>query len=150
MKNARFDNVKLRAFVSSKKEMIYPNETKAIFIGKSNMVLDLSKSVEEIVYSSGEDVTVMKFTGWRDVNLTDIYEGDLIFSTRSLKGGVIPIIGVVNSRDFSFAVNTGSGVFYFDYGDKNTVVVGNIFQNTDEELAAKTKELLEKFFPKKD
>ena len=148
MSEARFGQIKLRAFVKSKKEMVYPNDQKSILIGGSSEAI-LEIDSPNIVYASGDDVVIMKSTGWRDNKLTDIYEGDLLFSTRSLKGGVLPIVGVVNARDFSFAVNTGSGVFYFDYGDKNITVLGNIFENTDEELAERTRNILAKFSEKK-
>lgn len=104
----------------------------------------------ETLHASDEDSVLMHGVNFRDKHGKWIYEGDLIFFKRRTHRGFIPVIGIVNRKDFTFGVNTINASFTFDYGDADLEVLGNIVENSDEELAALAEKLLKPFEKKEE
>ncbi len=149
MSNYRFKNIQLRAFHREKKKMFYSCHSEFAFIinGANFQVLDLNKdgSLAESLYVNDTNSILMQGAGYRDKKNTDIYEGDVLFVRRPTPKGLFPIIGVVNGQDYTFTINSGLKRHMFDYSDKDVEVLGNDFQNSDEELAEKSEALLGKY-----
>ncbi len=147
--NYRFKEIKLRAYNKTTKKMHYYNEQDIAFVINSTgfQILSLAENGTILPDGLGDDSNsvLMQGAGFRDDKSNDIYEGDLLFMRRQLKGKLVPIVGVVNAKDFSFAVSMGKVPFMLGYGDKNIEVLGNIFEHEDGELAQRTELMLKKF-----
>lgn len=131
--------------------MIYSNQERVAFAlnsgGFTVLDLDLNGNIKPDPFGDEMNSVLMHGAGKKDDTHTDIYEGDVVFFCRRTVKGWLPVIGVVNSQDFTFCVNAGLARYTFDYADKNIYVLGNIFETSDEELAAKAKEKLDKYTP---
>jgi uncharacterized phage protein (TIGR01671 family) len=149
MSNYRFKETQLRAWNKTTKKMHYRNTPATAFIlgpsGFSVVEIDSVNFNIEGVLADETDSVLMTGVGLQDDDKKDIYEGDIVFMRRPTKKGLLPIGGVVNAKDFTFSVNSGVAQFMLGYSDKNIQVLGNVFENTDEELAAKLEELFKKY-----
>lgn len=117
--------------------MHYMTDKKAfVLTGKSFEVMELDDN--GLAYAClGDDTNsvLMQGTNFRDDKLTDIYEGDVLFFRRYMNRVLLPMVGIVNAKDFSFCINSVVGQVSFGYQDKDIEVLGNIFQMSDEDLA---------------
>ena len=153
-KNYRFRTPQFRVFNKTEKKMIYSNQEGVAFVlnssGFSVLAIDKEGNTQSEALAQDENSVLMTGAGRRDDKNTDIYEGDVVFARKLMAGRqFLPICGIVNSKDFTFSFNSGVKHFIFDYSDKDILVLGNIFENTDDELAEKAKVLFEKYSEKK-
>ena len=149
MKNYRFKEVKLRAYNKTAKKMFYSNQDGVAFInsktGFSVVEIDLQNFNVEGVLADDEDSVLMNAVHFKDKHNNDIYEGDVVFFRRHIAKQLLPMVGVVMGKDFSYSINSGIEHFPMVYNDKDLEILGNIFENTDEELAKKAEEKISKY-----
>lgn len=149
-KSYRFRESRFRIFNRETKKMYYSTESNLAFIlSKDNFLVTRileDGSMDPIPLADSSNSVWMEAAYWRDDFSTDMYEGDVVFTRRVMNGRqIFPICGIINAKDFTYSINSGVSRFTLDYGDKNTQVLGNIFQTSDEDLAAKAKDLFEKW-----
>lgn len=113
-------------------------------------ILSLSKegAISPVTFGDDTNSVLMQGAGRRDDKGNEVYEGDILFFRRPTPKGLLPVIGVVNANDFTYSVNDSMVRYNFAYADKDIEVLGNIFQNTDEQLAKLVEEKLAKYLPK--
>ena len=158
MSSFRFNEVSLRVWSKVGAKMHYISDGKsAILAHKNGFTLypiggeGENESVEmETPIADSSNGVLMHGIGYRDSKGEWIYEGDVLFMRRPMKAGLFPIVGLVQGRDLGFSVFQGRIHYGIEFSDKDLVVVGNIFEHSDEQLAAKTEELLKKFAPNTD
>ncbi len=113
--------------------MHYVGATKAFLLTSNGF--DIINLGEEGSLGDSDNSVLMQGTNFRDEKNTDIYEGDVLFFCRFMNGVRLPVVGIVNVKDFSFCINSVVGQMVFNYADKNLEVLGNIFEHSDEQLA---------------
>ncbi len=148
MSNYRFKQTQLRAWNKTTKKMHYATTLGTAFIVSSTgfAVVDIDQTNYNIegIFADDTDSVLMSGVGLKTDSGQDIYEGDVVFMRRPMKKGLLPIVGVVNAKDFTFSVNAGVAHFMLGYTDKAIQVIGNIFETTDADLAVKAEELMTK------
>lgn len=119
--------IKFRAYDKKENEMFYSS----MYQDKTSMAYGLSNFLSEC--GDIED-TLMQYTGLKDKNGLEIYEGDIIeYMTGQLKH--IPtkhkVIWDSDEARFSFGCKADKQYMFY-----NTVIIGNIYENP--ELLEKT------------
>lgn len=152
LNNYRFREQRFRAWNKETKRMVYSFSSKIgfIFCGDGAAIVEVDDNGEFLNEHFGDDTNcvIMSWTGARDKSNKDIYEGDIVFVKRRVGRQFLPHVGIVNAKDFQYIVDSGKYKFPFEYTDSETEVIGNIFENTDEEMAKKAEELISKFSKK--
>lgn len=76
------------------------------------------------------EVELMQYTGLKDKNGKEIYEGDIIKFTDNYNTDIPEKIGVVKFNNASFYITDGAYSCY-RWIDINIEIIGNIYENPD-------------------
>lgn len=120
--------IKFRVWNNEEKTMI---ENKDIYsIDFRNNIYFSSVMVDGFI-SNEDDYKLMQYTGLKDINGKEIYEGDIVH---------IDFVGLLKERTFEGVVNFYDGMFIIDGKDMGyplfdeinvKTVKGNIYENKD-------------------
>jgi len=81
-------------------------------------------------YDYWNDVEIMQYTGLKDKNGKEIYEGDILQFTDNYNTDIPPHIGVVKFNNASFYITDGAYSCY-RWIDINVEIIGNIYENPE-------------------
>ena len=87
------------------------------------------KKTENGILRAGEGEILMQYTGLKDANGVEIYEGDIVRLLSSYTFGEFNVPVVFNDGMFEAL---GSGLLVHAIAMNNAVVVGNIYENPEE------------------
>lgn len=113
--------IKFRAWDKELLEMIPP---KKIMCGQLGMLIDTDKEWTDVSYSM-DRFNVMQYTGLKDKNGKEIYEGDLLNDSN----GYIWLVSWNDNHGCYQVTNDNIVVEIID--NDNEVVVGNIYSNPE-------------------
>jgi uncharacterized phage protein (TIGR01671 family) len=121
--------IKFRAWSNSLKHMFYPEDN-----ANEPNLWNLRPCVVGGTLISKTDYELMQYTGLKDKNINEIYEGDIIQCSMSFEGGTLPHMGeIVYDETFgSFGTKNKAGVTLLCNHCLHTIeVIGNIFENKE-------------------
>lgn len=114
------DRIKFRAWEKNLKEMIEVYNIDFV-----------SKMINrDIAFRFFDEVELMQYTGLKDKNGKEIYEGDIIKFTDNYNTDIPEKIGVVKFNNASFYITDGAYSCY-RWIDINIEIIGNIYENPD-------------------
>ena len=93
---------------------------------ESNVYCDDSRIIEEPQW---DKIVIMQYTGLKDGEGKDIYEGDIVKFLH--KEERILNIGEISFEDGSFIVKEKTGAFYMNAPFNILEVIGNIYENPE-------------------
>ena len=144
-------NIKFRAWDKQAKKMIYSDEVypksmyKFEFDILNNFEFKLMKMIDRYNVTDDEgndkyqevfeavEADIMQYTGLKDVEVNEIYEGDIIEKEFVDFGNGDRFVGIVTFIDGCWCVeneNKRSACFLFNETDVNSVI-GNIYENPE-------------------
>ena len=129
--------IKFRAYIKKdyNKELIGKTlEISSIHLKKNKVIIgySINKSNYGNKSFNYEDIELMQYTGLKDKNGKEIYEGDIVsFNLKSDSEGQPYIIGYIEYQTtFSgYRIMSFEGSFALDYNIKDVEVIGNIYDN---------------------
>ena len=118
--------IKFRAWLKYKKEML-DNARPDFFCKQLHYLCDNSAGGQDVLGVSTEDIELMQYTGLKDTNNKEIYEGD-IFHIGSKK-----ILYVVEWIDCGLKGKQirNKSCIGLDYWKDDIEVIGNIYENPE-------------------
>ena len=116
------------------KYQVWDKVTKTMWENINSLVFEDGKLIEVIFYNNGEDtewlpankVCLRQYTGLRDINNVEIYEGDILKTTE-----LYQVNFIVEYSDRSFELFNGrDGIVSDEHNDWSEYeVIGNIYEN---------------------
>ncbi|MET3290589.1 UNVERIFIED_CONTAM: putative phage protein (TIGR01671 family) [Brevibacillus sp. OAP136] len=128
MKTAARD-IKFRALHKSGKMLFFNGDSPSFGSDQGERFA----SVEDVFYYHKEDFHLMQFTGLRDKNGKEIYEGDIVKGHRWSKGMCHRLIGKVDYVLNKYVVN---GIGKYEWAERDDIdgsyeVIGNVYENPE-------------------
>ena len=115
--------ITFRAYDTEDNRMHYSNDKEVIFTIENLGVSLYLDDGTEIVYFK-----LMQYTGIKDMNGKEIYEGDIVKCINNYNN--IVFTGVVDFNDCSFRIKE-DGITHYCWMDYSIEVLGNIYENPE-------------------
>ena len=119
--------IKFRAWLKEKKEMI-DNARPDFFCKQLNYLCGNSAGGQDVLGVSTEDIELMQYTGLKDKNNKEIYEGDIV----TLHNSKYKVI--FNSKEARFVLRDDefeSEISFTNNNNERMKIVGNIYENPE-------------------
>ena len=129
--------IKFRIFDNSEKKFLIKNEkvSRGIFKDKVSEIVDFENNSVQINNPEDERYIFLQYTGMKDINDKEIYEGDIVKVPHFLHDERIKINGVVkyvnNRAEFVIDLEDIEETFYCCNQSERIEVVGNIYENPE-------------------
>jgi len=134
-------NIKVRVWDAENKKFLFDSSEPAIYIKFDGQLASINTVGQEIYSFETEErqnYIIQQFTGLRDKNGKEIYEGDLVAYTERMHehGDTQHLIGEVIFEEewgaFGLGRNGEIWNFFSDYSIRNNLlIVGNIFESPE-------------------
>ena len=121
--------IKFRAWLKEKKEMI-DNARPNFFCKHLHYLCDNSSGGQDVLGVSTEDIELMQYTGLKDKNNKEIYEGDILSDGNNDK----PYKVIFENESFRAEFEGDFEEYSFDLIDvvaQGCEIIGNIYENPE-------------------
>ena len=120
--------IKFRAWLKEDKKMV---NVETLFIGINRLCFGNSKT-EDLFFRDFEEVELMQYTGLKDKNGKEIYEGDIVLikldetstwykTVVGFKKGAF-IANLIDKEDYVY-------IFHHGFTDDDFEIIGNVYEN---------------------